>query len=177
MGYDKSVCMIGQYVKGKVYVFIDAENLFYCQRTLGWLVSYEKLMAYFKEECGPATKIFVYKGVDEDNSNQRRFHDMLIAKGFILRTKLVKKIKSSKGKFVWKNSLDMELGFEMVETAEKYDAAVLISGDSDFSAAIDRIKKRGKRIIVMSTRGHISRELLQLAKYIDLRKLKERLQK
>jgi uncharacterized LabA/DUF88 family protein len=47
-----------------------------------------------------------------------------------------------------------------------------MSGDSDFSIPIDKIKKKGKRIIVISTRGHISRELLERAKFVDLRKLK-----
>lgn len=69
----------------------------------------------------------------------------------------------------------MELAFEMVEIADRYDTAILISGDSDFAVPIGRIKKKGKRIIVMATRGHISKELLELAKYIDLRKLKDRL--
>ncbi|MBI2476293.1 MAG: NYN domain-containing protein [Candidatus Taylorbacteria bacterium] len=169
--------MIGQFIKGKVYVFIDAENLFYSQRTLHWRVSYEKLMKYFKEECGEDTKLFVYTGRNEANPSEMRFLDMLSAKGFIIRTRVVKKIKSRDGGLEWKNNLDMELAFEMDDTRDHYDTAVLISGDSDFSVVIDRIKKVGKRIIVMSTRGHISKELLERAKYIDLRKLKDRLQK
>ena len=50
--------MIGKFVKGKVYVFIDAANTFYAQRTLGWKISYEKLMKYFKKECGEDNKVF-----------------------------------------------------------------------------------------------------------------------
>ncbi len=60
----------------------------------------------------------------------------------------------------------------MVDLADKYDTAILVSGDSDFGPPIDRIKKKGKRIIVMSTKGHISRELIEKAKYINLKKLK-----
>ncbi len=167
--------MIKKFVKGRVYVFIDAENLFYTQRTLGWLVSYDKLMKYFKDECGETTKIFVYTGVDEDNQNEKKFLNMLKAKEFILKTRTVKKIKSGQGRYEWKNNLDMELAFDMAETVDDYDTAVLMSGDSDFSVPITRIKKKGKRIIVMSTRGHISIELLELAKYIDLRKLEDKL--
>ena len=51
--------MIGKFVKDKVYVFIDAANLFYAQHTLGWKISYEKLIRYFKRECGKDTKCFV----------------------------------------------------------------------------------------------------------------------
>ncbi|OGF63483.1 hypothetical protein A2926_01750 [Candidatus Giovannonibacteria bacterium RIFCSPLOWO2_01_FULL_44_40] len=164
--------MISQFIKGRVYVFIDAENLFYSQRTLGWRISYEKLMKYFKEECGKETKCFIYKGVDEHNLDQKKFLDMLDINGYIVRTRVVKKIKDHKGGYKWKNNLDMELAFEMDDAKDKYDTAVLISGDSDFYVPIDRIKKAGKRIIVMSTRGHIAKELLERAKYIDLRKIK-----
>lgn len=163
--------MISQYIKGRVYVFIDAENVFYTQRTLGWKISYEKMMSYFKKECGDGVKCFVYTGRDESNTKQSKFLDMLDINGYIVRTKVVKKIKSRDGGYRWKNNLDIELAFEMVEAKEKYDSAVLMSGDSDFSLPIDRIKSAGKRVIVMSTRGHISKELLERAKYVDLRKI------
>lgn len=164
--------MLHKFIKGKVYVFIDAENVFYTQRTLGWKISYEKLMKYFKQECGDETKCFVYSGKDEHNARQQKFLDMLEINGYIVRTKAVKKIRSLHG-YKWKNNLDIELAFEIVDTKDKYDTAILVSGDSDFATPIDRIKKSGKRIIVMSTRGHISKELLERAKFLDLRKIKK----
>ncbi|KKQ45492.1 MAG: hypothetical protein US65_C0053G0008 [Candidatus Yanofskybacteria bacterium GW2011_GWC2_37_9] len=164
--------MIKQFIKGRVYIFIDAENVFYSQRTLGWKISYEKLIKYLKKECGDEIKCFVYKGVDENNAGQKKFLDMLDINGYILRTKVVKRIKAEGGDYRWKSNLDIELAFEMDDTKDKYNTAVLFSGDSDFSVPIDRIKKAGKRIIVVSTRGHIARELLERAKFIDLRKLR-----
>lgn len=164
--------MLRKFIQGRVYVFIDAENVFYAQRTLGWKISYEKLMKYFRGECGAEVKCFLYKGVDEFNSGQKKFLDMLDINGYVLRTKVIKKIKDRAGKEHWKSNLDIELAFEMVDTQEKYHTAILMSGDSDFALPIDRIKKAGKRIIVMSTRGHISKELLERAKYLDLRKIK-----
>lgn len=163
--------MIGQFIKGRVYVFIDAENAFYSQRTLGWRISYQKLMHYFKKECGEEVKCFIYTGKDESNAKQVKFLDMLEINGYVVRTRVVKKIKSHGG-YRWKNSLDMTLAFEMVDAKDKYDTAVLVSGDSDFDVPIDKIKEAGKRIIIMSTRGHIAKELLERAKFLDLRKLK-----
>lgn len=120
--------MLHQSIKGRVYVFIDAENVFYSQRTLGWKISYEKLMSYLKKECGDEMKCFIYKGVDEFNTGQRKFLDMLEINGYIVRTEVVKKIKDHEGGYRWKNNLDMELAFEMDDTKEKYDTAVLLSG-------------------------------------------------
>lgn len=165
--------MISKYAKGKVYVFIDAANTFYAQHTLGWKIAYAKLMRYFKKECGEEVKCFIYLAYNESKQSEQKFLDMLDINGYILRTKAIKKIKINANHDKHKGNLDMELAFEMVDLSNKYDTAILVSGDSDFSAPIDRIKKKGRRIIVMSTRGRISRELLERAKYIDLRKLKQ----
>ena len=69
----------------------------------------------------------------------------------------------------------MELAVDMVTSYEKYETAILFSGDGDFAYALDYIKKKGRRVIVVSTRGHVARELLMRAKYVDLRKLKREL--
>ncbi|MBU4332020.1 NYN domain-containing protein [Patescibacteria group bacterium] len=164
--------MISKYIKGKVYVFIDVENVFYSQDTLGWKISYEKLIKYFKSECGDNTKCFAYTGVDKNNSGQKKFLDMLDINGYILRTKEIKKINTGHERYKWKSNLDVEIALEIVELRESYDTAILMSGDSDFAAPIDKIKKDRKRIIVMSTRGRVARELIERAKFVDLRKLK-----
>lgn len=164
--------MIRAFVKGRAYVFIDVENTFYAQRTLGWKISYEKLMEYFRKECGKGVKCFVYTGIDENNTKQKKFLDMLDINGFILRTKSVKRIQTGKNKYKWKSNLDVELALEMMDLKEKFDTAVLLSGDSDFAIVLDKLKKAGKRVLVISTRGRVAKELLERAKYIDLRKLK-----
>jgi len=167
--------MLKQFIKGKVYIFIDGENLFYSQHSLGWRIAYEKLINYFKKECGSDIRCFIYKGVDENNHRQRKFLDMLIIAGYILRTKVVKKIRKPSGKSIWKANLDIELALEATELKDKYDTFVLMSGDSDFAVLLDKLKKAGKNVIVMSTRGRIAKELLERAKYIDLQKLKNEL--
>lgn len=117
----------------------------------------------------------VYTAYDETKQSEQKFLDMLAITSYILRTKAIKKIRISVDRDKHKGNLDMELAFEMVEFSDKYDTAILMSGDSDFSVPIDRIKKKGKWIIVMSTRGRIARELLERAKYVDLRKLKNKI--
>jgi len=107
--------MISQYIKAPVYVFVDVENTFYAQRTLGWKISYEKLIDYLKRECGENVKCFAYSGVDESNTKQKKFLDMLDIVGYITRTKSVKKIKTKDGNIKWKSSLDIEMALEMIE--------------------------------------------------------------
>ncbi len=166
--------MINKFIKGKVYVFIDVENIFYSQRNLGWKISYEKLMKYFKKEC-KEVKCFAYSGLDENNTKQKKFLDMLEITGYVVRTKIVKKINLGHDEYKWKSNLDVELALEMVKLADKCDTVILMSGDSDFATPLDEVKQKGKRVIVMSTRGRVAKELLERAKYIDIRKLKKEL--
>jgi len=60
----------------------------------------------------------------------------------------------------------------MTELVDKFNTAILFSGDSDFAIVLDKLKSKDKRVPVISTRGRIAKELLERAKFIDLRKLK-----
>lgn len=88
-------------------MFVDVENVFYSQRNLGWKISYEKLMRYLKQECGEDIKCFAYSGLDENNTKQKKFLDMLEINGFVVRTKIVKKINIGHNKYKWKSNLDI----------------------------------------------------------------------
>ncbi|MCD6226040.1 NYN domain-containing protein [bacterium] len=166
--------VIGKLVKGKVYVFIDAANVFYSQKTLGWRISYKKLMEFLKEECDLG-QVFLYTGVLFNNPDQERFLRMLEYCGYILRTKPVKKILNANGTIKKKANFDVEASFEMDDLSKEYDTAILISGDSDFAYTLKRLKKKSKNVIVISTGGHVSIELLREAKFIDFKKLKDKI--
>ena len=58
------------------------------------------------------------------------------------------------------------------DATNKYKTCVLFSGDSDFAYLLEVLKREDKEVIVISTRGHVSRELVMRAKYIALPKLR-----
>ncbi len=64
-------------------------------------------------------------------------------------------------------------------TIDSYDIAVLVSGDGDFDRALQLLKARGKRSIVISTTGFIAGELRATAgrHYIDLKDLEADIKK
>ena len=164
--------MIGQFVKDRVYVFVDAANILYSQQTLRWRVDYKKLKEYFEKECD-LRAIYFYTGRVGENHKQNSFLEKLKSFGYQIRAKEVKRIKLSRNVYEWKGNLDAELIIDALKNSGNFDTCVLMSGDSDFAPLLDELKERNKRVIVMSTKGHISRELLERAKYINLRKLKE----
>lgn len=164
--------MIKQFVKGKVFVFIDAANILYSQQTLRWKVDYEKLKKYFEKECD-LRAIYFYTGRVGANDKQNLFLKKLENFGYIVKAKEVKRIKISKSSYEWKGNLDVELAIDVLGNINNFDTLILMSGDSDFAPLLDAVKVQGKRTLVMSTKGHISKELLDRAKYVNLKKLKD----
>lgn len=168
-----SYLMLKKFIKGRTYVFIDAANIFYAQKSLKWRISYEKLMKYFKKDCGRKIKCFLYTATIPGNEKQKKFLDLLDILGYIVRTKPIKVIRLKNGQKIWKGNLDIELALEMYDTVDSYETAILVSGDSDFAPVIDKIKQKNKRVLVMSTKDHISKELIERAKFIDFKKLEK----
>lgn len=164
--------MIRDFIKGRVCVFIDAANILYSQQTLHWRVDYRRLKEYFEKECD-LQSIYFYTGRVGDNYKQNLFIKKLEQFGYIVKAKEVKRIKVSKSAYEWKGNLDVELTIDVFKNSGNFDTLILMSGDSDFAPLLDVIKSQNKRVIVMSTKGHISKELLDRAKYVNLNKLKE----
>lgn len=164
--------MVGQYVKGRVFVFIDAANILYSQQTLRWRVDYKKLKEYFEKECD-LRGIYFYTGRVGENHKQNSFIEKLAKFGYVVKAKEVKRIKVSKSTYEWKGNLDVELTIDVLANLNNFDTIILMSGDSDFASLLDTVKNNKKRVIVISTKGHISKELLDRAKYVNLKKLKD----
>lgn len=168
--------MIKKYLVGKIAIFIDAANILYSQKTLGWKIDYEKLMLWLKSE-GKVKINYLYTGKVGSLEKQLKFIKRLEKLGYRVITKEVKFIRVDDNKFTPKANLDIELALDAYRLSDQYDSLLLFSGDSDFSYLIDLLKEKNKQVIVISTRGHISKELIERAhKYIDLRKLRSYLE-
>ena len=166
--------MISRFAKGRIAVFIDASNVFYSQQTLRWRIDYQKLKNYFQRECD-LVRLYFYTGKIGENHKQAAFLKRMEEYGYHVTSKEVKMIRVSPNTYERKGDLDAELIIDALKNAPGFDTCILMSGDSDFAPLLDELKRQHKRVIVMSTRGHISKELLDRAKYIDLRKLKSEL--
>lgn len=164
--------MISKYVKGRIAVFIDASNIFYSQKTLGWRIDYQKLRDYFKKECN-LSGLYFYTGKIGEDHKQENFLRKMTKYGYKVTSKEVKIIKVAPNIYEKKGDLDVELVIDALKNINNFDTCILLSGDSDFAVLIDELKRKNKWVIVMSTKGHISRELIERAKYINLKKLKE----
>ncbi len=118
-------------------------------------------------------EIYFYTGKVGANHKQVSFIKRLESIDYIVKAKEVKRIRVSRSAYEWKGNLDVELTIDVLANLNKFDTIVLMSGDSDFAPLVDTVKKAGRRVIVMSTKGHIAKELIERAKYVNIKKLKE----
>lgn len=163
--------MIDLYVQGKVFVFIDAANLEKAVKSLGWRVDYKKMHRYF--EVNMELVGIRYYSARFDDVSQDNFFVVLKKMGFKLVTKPLKIIKVGSTVRERKANFDVEIALDAYLLRQKYSTLVLFSGDSDLDYLVRLLRGRRKKVIVVSTRYHISKELIwSCDKYVDLRKLR-----
>lgn len=159
--------------KGNVAVFIDAANLELSAKDRGWKVDYRKLYKWLK--AADKLKYIGFFTVRFDNKSHDAFLTILKKIGYKLVTKPLKVIRNkSKTGHTRKANFDVEIAVEAMKQIDSFDTMLLFSGDSDFDYLIKELKRQDKKVIVISTKYHISRELIKRADhYIDLRKIKK----
>ncbi|MFH1188143.1 MAG: NYN domain-containing protein [bacterium] len=173
--------MISKYAKGKVSVFIDASNVYHSYKKLKWKIDFKKFLDYLKNEVD-LREIYYYTARDLNFKKQTKFLNFMEMTGYKIRSKKIKFIKEEnkeehKDGF-YKGNLDVEMTIDVLETKDKYNTIILISGDSDFEPLLQLMKmKYRKKCLVMATKHNISIELIKCAKYINLSKLKKYIEK
>lgn len=155
----------------RVHIFIDASNLWEAQKTKGYLIDIKALIAYLKERYKAADiQVFYYTAYpasgtrNYDTTAKHRFYTFLEKKlGIVVRKKPLKRIAAENSKFsdglVEKGNMDVELAIDAVHNVDKYDTAVLFTGDSDFLALVKFIRSRDKKVYIYSSRNNVSSEL------------------
>ena len=168
--------MISEYLKGKILVMIDAANLESSLKDLGWWVDYIKLRELFGRNLIEIKDYCVHHGTE----NQNKFFTFLKNNGFTLITKPLKiiKIEDIQRGDIRKANFDVEIAVDAMEMIERFETLVLFSGDSYFNYLLKNLKKKNKKIIVVSTKEHIAKELIESCdKYIDLKKLRRQIKR
>lgn len=155
---------------GRVTVFIDAANVIYSLRDLGWKIDYKKLQQYFQKKT-KLVDIYFYTAYFVADTGRKNMVEMLSRKGFKIRAKEVKSIRKHDGGILHKANCDVELTMDAMSLYSSFDTAILMSGDSDFVPLLKFLQSKDKKVLVISTRGHIAKELAEACNkflYFDL---------
>jgi uncharacterized LabA/DUF88 family protein len=159
--------------RGRVAVFIDGNNLFHAARFHNLDLDYNKLLRVLLGD-GRLLRAFFYTGVDVGAERQQGFLLWMRRNGFRVVQKELKTFFDG----TRKANLDVEIAVDMLSLAEKYDAAVLVSGDEDFVYAINAVAYRGCRVEVAGFRSNTAPRLIDVADYfIDLGEIGELVRK
>lgn len=164
--------------KKKIAIFIDAANIFYSTQTLGWKLDYQKFLDYWKRK-GKLSGAYFYTAVISTRVKQIKFYKALERIGYEVITRELKIIKDKRNKvIIHKGNFDVKLAIDIVLKIKEFDIAILASGDSDFETVVEYLQSIKKKVIVVSARGHISRELARRAnQYLPLEKIKSDIKK
>lgn len=163
--------------KRRTAIFIDAANLELSAKNKSWRVDYRKLTSWLRREY-----TLVYLGFYTARFGtpaHDAFLTVLKKIGYTLITKPLKQIRNQASpEHKRKANFDVEIAVESMKRVDDYSEIILFSGDSDFAYLLGELKKRKKRVVVVSTKYHVSRELIAVADtYIDLRKIRKRIQR
>lgn len=75
---------------------------------------------------------------------------------------------------VEKGNMDVEITIDALHNIEKYNTAILFSGDADFLALINYLKNHKKKVYIFSSKDNISYELKTGGSgYFDVKDVKE----
>lgn len=148
----------------RVAIFVDDANLYHAASSLRIKIDYTHLLSLLKAKSS-VCQVFLYTGVEPTNKKQKSFLSWLRRQGYrIVSKEVVRRADDSK-----KANLDVELSLDLVNLANSYDTAVLVSGDGDFTFPVKSVQSRGKRVEVVSFGSRTSDALIKVAdSYLDL---------
>jgi uncharacterized LabA/DUF88 family protein len=144
------------------YAFIDSQNLNLGIRSQGWKIDYRKLRLYLKNKYNIAE---AYLFIGRTSGNQDLYTALQKA-GFILVFKPTVAYFED-GKRTMKGNVDAELVlYAAAKVYDKYDKAVIISGDGDFYCLAEYLNEADKLLHIMVPNKKYSRLLKGYIKHI-----------
>jgi uncharacterized LabA/DUF88 family protein len=157
-------------MNSRVYVFIDASNLWEAQKAKGKTFDYFKLKEYLRRNFNVSElKIFYYTAYPEKGTRdysiegkQKFFVFLKKGAGFEVVKKPLKRIierKENSDFIKEKGNMDVEITIGAMHNINNYDTAVFFTGDSDFLALVTYLKNADKKVYIYSSKNNISHEL------------------
>lgn len=166
-------------------MFIDASNLWQAQKAKGRFLDFGKIVPYIKGRYqGTAVRVFYYTAYPADgtrayslDAKHKFFTFLKKGLGFEVRKKPLKRITviDEHGEVIQeKGNMDVEMTIDAIHHSDKFETAILFTGDSDFLALVTYLRRGGKKVYVFSSKNNASQELKTGGDgYTDLLEVKE----
>ena len=123
------------------FAFIDSQNLNLSIRAQGWVLDYKKFRQYLKDKYS-VTKAFLFLGYVPQNQD---LYTSLQESGYIVIFKPTLTLPNGKVK----GNVDAELVLHTMVEYQRYDKALIVTGDGDFYCLVDYLIKQNKLLKLM----------------------------
>lgn len=157
------------------YAFIDNQNLNVTVQNLGWKIDWKKFRKFLAERHG-VSKAYMFIGYMPEHEDMYEFlHEAgyaIVLKPTFDLTRPQPEINEEKTgkeeeKRHIKGNVDVELVLWAMREINKYDKAILVSGDGDFYSLVEYLQGRGKLAKILTPSGHYSQLFNKYDKYIE----------
>jgi uncharacterized LabA/DUF88 family protein len=127
------------------HAFIDGQNLHLGTKECGWSIDHKKLRTYLKDKYDVSEAYYFLGFISDD---QQELYSQLQRAGFIL----IFREHSSAMLGKKKGNVDSDIVFSVMKSVadgDKFDKAVIVSGDGDYIKLVDYLikKSRFKKIL------------------------------
>lgn len=155
------------------YAFIDSQNINLGIKSKGWELDWGKFRLLLRNKYD-IKKAFLFIGYIERNT---RLYEYLQSVGYILIFKNVLEIH--KGKRVsYKGNVDAELVLHTMIQLNRFNKAIIASGDGDFFCLIEYLERMKKLCKIFTPNSRYSSLIRKYSGYIvDMSKLENKLEK
>ena len=155
------------------YAFIDSQNLNLGINAAGWKLDFKKFRIYLSNKY-KVERAYLFIGQMPGNES---LYDFLQDVGYHLIFKPTTQYKVD-GRVSVKGNVDAELVlYAAAKVFDRYDKAIIVSGDGDFMCLVEYLDQKNKLAHVLVPNGRYSKLLGNFQKYIfRLDRLKSTLQ-
>ena len=153
----------------RVMIFIDGSNIYWGQNYFSKIhnekfrIDFRKLIDAVVEKRDLIRTIYYCSVPEKPKESQVKFNDYLRKLGIqIIEKRLRERVNPTNGiQTTTEKGVDIALATDLLAYAWEnvYDVAVLVSGDEDYSGAVQKVMTKGKNVELVSFRGSTSKEL------------------
>lgn len=150
-------------------IFIDGSNIYWGQNYFSKIhnekfrIDFRKLIDAVIEKRDLIRTIYYCSVPEKPKESQVKFNDYLRKLGIqIIEKRLRERVNPTNGmQTTTEKGVDIALATDLLAYAWEnvYDVAVLVSGDEDYSGAVQKVMTKGKNVELVSFRGSTSKEL------------------
>ncbi len=144
--------------QGKVYAFIDAQNLNLGVRSQGWKLDWGKFRQYLRNKYR-VVEAFLFIGYKAGNEG---LYTSMQQMGYIV---ILKPTMELPDKTV-KGNVDAELVLHTMIQYGSYSKAIIVSGDGDFHCLVEYLGQQGKLLHILAPNKHYSGLLRKFNNYV-----------